>query len=94
MYEKILEVYRAVLFEYHQVVVPFIEHLDQLEVCLTYSRLLTGIPIFAVFQNLMWYSNKTSLFYQTALLISKQYQPFTNPWFLMVRSFLLPNCCI
>ena len=41
----------------------FIEQLDQLEVCLPYSRLrlLTGIPILAVFQNLMWNSNKTSL---------------------------------
>ena len=39
----------------------FIEQLDQLEVCLSYSRLLTGIPILAVFQNLRWNSNKTSL---------------------------------
>ena len=29
--------------------------------CLPYSRLLTGIPILAVFQNLRWNSNKTSL---------------------------------
>ena len=27
----------------------FVEQLDQLEVCLPYSRLLTGIPILAVF---------------------------------------------
>ena len=39
----------------------FVEKLDQLEVCLPYSRLLTGIPILAVFQNLKWNSNKTSL---------------------------------
>ena len=39
----------------------FVEQLDQLEVCLPYSRLLTGIPILAVFQNLRWNSNKTSL---------------------------------
>ena len=39
----------------------FGEQLDQLEVCLPYSRLLTGIPILAVFQNLRWNSNKTSL---------------------------------
>ena len=32
-----------------------------LEVCLPYSRLLAGIPILAVFQNLIWNSNKTSL---------------------------------
>ena len=52
---------RDVLFEYHRAVVPFVEQLDQLEVCLPYSRLLTGIPILAVFQNLRWNSNKTSL---------------------------------
>ena len=40
----------------------FVEQLDQLEVCLPYStRLLTGIPKLAVFQNLRWNSNKTSL---------------------------------
>ena len=38
-----------------------VEQLDQLEVCLPYSRLLTGIPILAVFQILRWNSNKTSL---------------------------------
>ena len=35
--------------------------LDQLEVCLHYSRLLAGIPMLAVFKNLRWNSNKTSL---------------------------------
>ena len=39
----------------------FVEQLDQLEVCQLFSRLLTGIPILAVFQNLRWNSNKTSL---------------------------------
>ena len=39
----------------------FNEQLDQLEVCLPYSRLLTGIQILVVFQNLRWNSNKTSL---------------------------------
>jgi len=39
----------------------FVEQLFQLEVCLTYSRLLAGIPILAVFQNLRWNSNKTPL---------------------------------
>ena len=38
-----------------------VEQLDQLEVCLPYSRLLAGTPILAVFQNLRWNSNKTSL---------------------------------
>ena len=38
-----------------------VEQLDQLEVCLPYSRLLAGIPILSVFQNLRWNSNKTSL---------------------------------
>ena len=40
----------------------FVEQLDQSEVCLPYSRLLTGITILAVFQNLSWNSNKTTLF--------------------------------
>ena len=47
---------RGVLFECHWAVVPF---------CWAGrpdSRLLTGIPILAVFQNLMWNSNKTSLY--------------------------------
>ena len=40
-----------------------VEQLDQVEVCLPYSRLLAGIPLMAVFQNLRWNSNKTSLFF-------------------------------
>ena len=48
--------FRDVLFKYHRAV-------EQLEVCLPYSRLLTGIPILAVFQNLRWNSNKTSLLF-------------------------------
>ena len=47
-----------------------IEQLGQLEVCLPYSRLLTGIPIMAVFQNLRWNSNKTSLCLWFSLRIS------------------------
>ena len=43
----------------------FVEQLDQLEVCL----LLTGIQILAVFQNLRWNSNKTSLHRDTLKLI-------------------------
>ena len=39
----------------------FVEQLDQFEVCLPYGRLLIGIPMQAVFQNLRWNSNKTSL---------------------------------
>ena len=39
----------------------FVEQLFHLEVCLPYSRLLAGIPILAVFQNLRWNSNKTPL---------------------------------
>ena len=39
----------------------FVEQLDQLEVCLPYSRFLAGIPILAIFQNLRQNSNKTSL---------------------------------
>ena len=37
----------------------FVEQLDQLEVCLPYIKLLTGIQILVVFQNLCW--NKTPL---------------------------------
>ena len=47
---------RDVLFEYHRAVRP-VRSLFYLP----YSRLLTGIPILEVFQNLRWYSNKTSL---------------------------------
>ena len=39
-----------------------VEQIDQLKVCLPYSRLLDGIPILSVFQNLRWNSNKTSLY--------------------------------
>ena len=39
----------------------FVEQLDQLEVSLPYIRLLTRIPILAVFQNLRWNLNKMSL---------------------------------
>ena len=39
-----------------------VEQLDQLEVCLPYSRLLAGKPILVVFQNLRWNSSKTSLY--------------------------------
>ena len=39
----------------------FVEQLDQLEFCLPYSRLVTGIPILPVFQNLRRNSNKTPL---------------------------------
>ena len=41
--------------------IHFVEQIDQLEVCLPYSRILTGIQILAVFQNLRWNSNKISL---------------------------------
>ena len=45
----------------------FVEQLDQFEVCLPYSRLLTGIPILAVFQSLRWNSNIKSLITETQL---------------------------
>ena len=60
-HQKAAKICRDVLFEYHRAVVPFVVQLDQLEVCLPNSRLLTGIPKLAVFQNLRWNSNKTSL---------------------------------
>ena len=58
----------------------FVEQLDQLEVCLPYSRLLTGI--LAVFQNLRWNSNKTPLIHSTLGMI---------PWlaFQVLREQLL-----
>ena len=52
--------YRDVLFEYHWAVVPFCWVVRSFEVCLPYRRLLTGILILVVFQNLRWNSNKTS----------------------------------
>ena len=39
----------------------FVEQLDQLEVCLPFSRLLAGIQLLKVFQDLRWNSNETSL---------------------------------
>ena len=53
----------------------FVEQLDQLEVCLPYSRLLTGIPILLiVFQNLRWNSNKTSLYDQSDIILYMKHQ--------------------
>ena len=52
-----------VLFKYHRwscILFLFVEQLDQLELCIPYFRLLTGIPLLAVFKNLRWNSNKTS----------------------------------
>ena len=55
-----------------------VEQLYQLEVCLPYSRLLTGIPILAVFQNLRWNSNKTSLcFFKSGFEVEMFYLNFT-----------------
>ena len=34
---------------------------EQLEVCLPYSRMLAGIPILSVFQNLRWNNIKITL---------------------------------
>ena len=47
----------------------FVEQLNQLEICLPYSILLTGIPILAVFQNLRCNSNKTSLLTTSLIII-------------------------
>ena len=47
-----------------------VEQLDQLKVCLPYSRLLAGIPILAVFQNLRWNSNKTSLLWMCLMSLN------------------------
>ena len=53
----------------------FVEQLDQLEVCLPYSRLLAGRQILLVFQNLRWNSNKTTL---STGLVS---HPILHLWF-------------
>ena len=39
----------------------FVEQVDQFEVCQPYSRLLTGIPMLAVFQNLRLNNNEMTL---------------------------------
>ena len=51
----------------------FVEQLDQLGDCLPYHRLLTGITILAVFQNLRWNSNKTSLIENKFKLIVRKW---------------------
>ena len=51
-----------------------VEQLNQLVVCITYSRLLTGIPIMAVFQNLRWNSNKTSLLLKAMYVCMYEYK--------------------
>ena len=62
----------------------FVEQLDQLEVCLPYIRLLTGIPIVVVFKNFRWNSNKTSLHFiwipssSCYNLLSTDYFPLTK----------------
>ena len=49
------------LFEYHRLVVPFPWAVTLVRSLSTYSRLLAGIPIMAVFQNLSWNSNTCML---------------------------------
>ena len=64
------------MFYYHTIEQLFlsVEQLDQLEVCPPCYRLLAGIPILAVFQNLRWNSNKTSLIeVKTSCLLFLQY---------------------
>ena len=63
----------------------FVEQLDQLEVCLPYSKLLAGIPILAVFKNLRWNSNKTSLGH--SLLWSKKNNNPSWTWSLFGDEF-------
>ena len=55
LWNQLPKTVRDVLFECHRTVVPFSWAVRP------YSRLLTGIPTLAVFQNLRWNSNKTSL---------------------------------
>ena len=59
----------------------FVEQSDQLEVCLPYSKLIAGIPILAVFQNLRWNLNKTYQLLKrdsSKEALSSASQP--NPW--------------
>ena len=58
----------------------FVEQLYQLEVFLPYSRLLTGIPILAVFLNLKWNSNKTSLIIKDELALCIEIFATTSCW--------------
>ena len=61
-----------------------VEQLDQLEVCLPFSRLLAGIPILSEFKNLRWNSNKMSLYCKT---LNIQYSLKTlRPSYLLVSS--------
>ena len=65
----------------------FVEQLYQLEVCLLYNRLLTGITIVAVFQNLKWNSNKTSLIYypNQEESCNRTLIPIGGSWFLCLH---------
>ena len=53
----------------------FVEQLDQLQVCLPFRRLLAGIPILAVFQNLRWNSNKTPIIPLLMIIMIIIYNP-------------------
>ena len=76
----------------------FVEQLFQLEVCLPYSRLLAGIPILAVFQNLRWNSNKTPLFklqvgltWERALVLYNYVRPALQSYLNMMMSRHSPS---
>ena len=83
------------------------QQLDQLEVCPPYSRLLTGIPLLAVIQNLRWNSNKTSLHSTKSISLPSEMALMYNllnfcmhfpkgkeffQFFLIVTSFM--NCTV
>ena len=81
--------YSDVLFEYHRAVVPFCWAVRSLS-SLPYSRLIAGIPILALFQNLRWNSNKTSLSYFSywsvvGLILNCQWWNLKNFIFIMKR---------
>ena len=77
----------------------FVEQLDQLEVCLPYSRLLNGIQILVVFQNLWWNSNKTTLvqnlehisniYSRTGFIIKEKTNVYN--WDLKIELLFTPN---
>ena len=80
-HRDILKTWKMFYFNTIEQLFLFVEQLDQLEVWLPYSRLLTGIIILAVFKNLRWNSNKTSLRFYLLLL---KIQALIFSWFLSI----------
>ena len=56
-----------------------------------YSRLQTGIPILAVFQNLRWISNKRSLLYKQWEFTKGRQVFFNYHWFINAQKWCEPE---